>query len=212
MKMIAPRIGRPSWKTASALALAIVALSGRPASASVLSIPTNLTVAPGATVTVPVMLAVAPGFNLTGFTIDIQFDPNLFTFAGGVTQGNLLTDSFNPSANVIGGNVIRINGFDQTNFSQALANGASGTLFSFNLTAKATDTPGTTSPVTPLATPGTGVFNDSGADQTAGQKLPGLITIAGVPEPSQVVLLGALAGLGLGKLAWERRRRSGDEA
>jgi hypothetical protein len=228
MNKVAPVAVRLRWKAAAAFAVALVALSARPASAAILSIPTTLTVTPGGTVSVPVNLTnVATTFTLGSYSMGITFNNALFTSDIPVGGAITVTQTVNGVAYTgLASNINNGNGTDTIFFAPSAANpanlasilaGSTTDLFDFNLTAKSTDVPGTTSPVTlDRGANNTYVLNNQNPamDQLSGGRVSdGLITIvAAIPEPSQVGLLGLLGALGVGRLAWGRRRRAAVES
>lgn len=206
-----------------ALALLILGLSSGQASAAILGIPKTLTTTPGGTVNVPVNLTIGAGdlpSTLIGFTIALTYNSALFTLSA-PTTGSVFSPTFAVTYNTTTPGVLIASGSETTGNGFPLSIGTNP-LIMFNLTAAGNAPPGT-SPINLLATftnangtatteldrlEGNGIIPLNPAPTNgSNDAVDGLVTIAPVPEPSQVALLGLLGGLGGVKLAWDRRRR-----
>jgi uncharacterized protein (TIGR03382 family) len=200
------------------LALAATALLAADARAQVtMSIPTNLSVAPGGTINVPVNLQItgnsftaANGNGLSGIKFVVTYDPTLPSSIGTIQLGSLIS---NPSYGFGAYTVNNTSGQTSalttaTTGTPALANGTSGTVALMALTVSNSATPG----VYPLTLIGGGsgssvadnnFFTYSTTSSPALTLSSGSLTVTAVPEPGTF----ALAGMAAAGLGWLRRRR-----
>ena len=202
-----------------ALALIAVLLAGRVRAQVTMSIPTNLSVAPGGTINVPINLTItgnsftaANGNGLSGVKFVVTYDPALPSNIATIQLGSLIsTPSFgfgSFTTNNTSGQTSALT--TATQGTSPLSNGTAGTAALIPLTVSSSATPG----VYPLTLIG-GASGSSVADNSFFNYLTtsspaltlssGSLTVTGVPEPGTLLLAGSVAVAGLVRLRSGRR-------